>query len=138
MKFFISGKFEDKENIRKLQQAVKDLGHEITEDWTYHEYSDKGYPVEYAKSDIEGVKNCDVYVGRFVADYNYKGAFVEMGVALGLGKTVYTIGHAIDSCIFIHHPNVLCFEDDYGFVLGIRNKSLIAPFVIKQNGANLS
>ncbi len=116
MKFFISGKFEDRLNIRYLQNELKKMGHEITEDWTYHEYSDKGYPEEYAISDIEGVSKADTFVGRFVADYNYKGAFVEMGVALGQGKRCFVIGHAIDSCIFLHHPLVRRVESDKEFL----------------------
>lgn len=115
-KFFCSGKFEDRINIRKLQQSLKNLGHEIVEDWTIHEYSDKGYPIEYAEDDIYGVSQCDVYVGRFIADYNYKGAFVEMGVALALRKEVCIIGHAIDSCIFVHHSLVKRFENEEQFI----------------------
>lgn len=115
-KFFVSGKFEDRLNIRYLQDELRKMGHEIVEDWTNHEYSDKGYPVDFAISDIEGVGKADVYVGRFVADYNYKGAFVEMGVALGQGKRCVIIGHAVDSCIFIHHPLVHQVENDEKFL----------------------
>ncbi len=121
MKVFVSGKFEDREAIRRLQLVLQHFGYEIAEDWTHHEYSDKGYPVEYAQADIEGVKNCDVYVGRFVADYNYKGAFVEMGAAIALGKEVCIIGHAADSCIFIHHPCIKQFNNNSEFLSIIKD-----------------
>lgn len=114
MKFFVSGKYEDRQAIRELQQKLIALGHEIVEDWTYHEYTDKGYPDQYAEDDLEGVKKCDVYVGRFIADYNYKGALVEMGFALALYKEVCIIGHAIDSCIFSCLAKH--FENEEGFL----------------------
>ena len=116
VEFFVSGKFEDRANIRLLQQKLRDMGYEIVEDWTNHEYTDKGYPVEYAEADILGVKKCDVYVGRFIADYNYKGAFVEMGAAIALNKDVCVIGHAADSCIFVYHPRVKRFESEEEFL----------------------
>lgn len=116
MNIFVSGKFEDRKAIQYLQQELIKLGHTISEDWTYHEYTDKGYPVDYAVDDIEGIKHCDVYVGRFVADYNYKGALVELGATLSLNKKCYIIGHAIDSCIFINHPLVRTFDDDNQFL----------------------
>ena len=126
MKIFVSGKFEDRLNIRYLQDELRKMGHTITEDWTYHEYSDKGYPEEYAISDIRGVIKADIFVGRFVADYNYKGALVEMGTALGQGKLCVVIGHAIDSCIFLHHPLIRQFENDKSFL----RKSLLLGLVI--------
>jgi len=104
--FYIAGKWEEREQIREIQKALIEKGHEITCDWTYHEKDDPGYPVTYAVEDIEGVKNCDVYVGVFVSDLNYKGALVEMGAALATFKTVCIIGHAIDSCLFREHPLV--------------------------------
>ncbi len=116
MKIFVSGKFEDRLNIRILQNELRKMGHEIVEDWTYHEYSDKGYPREYAIADIQGSQQADIYIGRFVADYNYKGALVEMGVCLGLQKPCYIIGHAMDSCIFINHPLVKQFLNDMSVI----------------------
>ncbi len=120
MRIFVSGKFEDRLNIRRIQNVLRAMGFEITEDWTYHEYSDKGYPVDYAISDVRGVLKSDIYVGRFVADYNYKGAFVELGVALGKGNLCMIIGHAIDDCIFVNHPLIRQFEDDEEFLNNIK------------------
>jgi len=117
MRIFVSGKYEDRFNIRILQGRLQSMGHKIVEDWTYHEYTDKGYPVEYAEDDIKGVKKCDVYVGRFIADYNYKGSLTELGIALVLNKEVCVIGHAIDDNIFVNlckrYDNEEQFLEDY-------------------------
>ena len=112
MRFYIAGKWEEREAVKGLMLALEWMGHSITVDWTIHETSDKGYPQQYAIDDVEGVKQCDVYVGRFINKNNYKGALVEMGIALGLDKQVWIIGHAIDSCIFTQYPGVLPFEGD--------------------------
>ncbi|MFH1231753.1 MAG: hypothetical protein V1709_09685 [Planctomycetota bacterium] len=120
VKFFVSGKFEDRLNIRRIQDALRTMGYEITEDWTYHEYSDKGYPVDYAISDVKGIFRSDIYVGRFVADYNYKGSLVELGIALCNGNLCMIIGHAIDDCIFVDYPLIRQFEDDEEFLNNIK------------------
>ncbi|MEZ4200001.1 MAG: hypothetical protein R3B69_00115 [Candidatus Paceibacterota bacterium] len=36
MKFYIAGKFEDKETVLALFERVKEAGHKITYDWTTH------------------------------------------------------------------------------------------------------
>lgn len=105
-KFYVAGKCEEREKIRELMQTLISLGNEITVDWTVHERSDTGYPAAYAQEDIEGVRRADIYIGYFMNKNDYKGALVELGAALGLGKRVFIVGHAIDSCIFVGHPLV--------------------------------
>lgn len=116
MKFYVAGKWEDREAVKKLQEALIELGHTITVDWTWHEKADEGYPIQYSIDDIKGVQLADAYVGLFIEDYRYKGALVEMGAALGLHKRVYLIGHAIDTCLFAKHPLVQQFENEYEFL----------------------
>lgn len=116
MKIYAAGKWEDRGAVRKLQEALIKLGHTITVDWTWHEKADGGYPIQYSIDDIKGVQLADAFVGLFVGDYRYKGALVEMGAALGLGKKVYLIGHAIDSCLFSKHPLVQQFETELEFL----------------------
>ena len=116
MKFYIAGKFEERAEVRKLMDKVEELGHTITCDWTKHEQGGKDFLVHYAIADVEGVRGCDVYVGRFINENSYKGALSEMGMALGLDKKVVVIGHAIDSCIFTNHPNVLKLESEEAFL----------------------
>lgn len=100
MKFYIASKFEERLKVRWLMDKLEDLGHEITCDWTDHKYGGEGYPISYAKDDVDGVGSADAYAGLFIDDYYYKGALVEMGMALAGGIPIYIIGHAIDSCIF--------------------------------------
>ncbi len=115
MKIYVAGKYEDKDRVRFIHQLLIQMGHEITLDWTNHEI----YPndaiaerlLEFASDDIKGVKEADLYIGLMTIPYQYKGLYVEMGVALGKGIPVYIIGSAGDSCIFINHPLVKKFQD---------------------------
>jgi len=116
LKFYVAGKWEDREAVRKIQNNLIAKGHQITVDWTKHEISDEGYPKQYSEDDINGVRDCDIYVGRFVDKLNYKGALVEMGAALAMRKPTFIIGRAIDSCVFKHHYLVKHFEDDNDFL----------------------
>ena len=108
MKFYVAGKWQDRRSIQRLQQALTVGGHEITVDWTGH-VNPKSQSVlqEWAIRDVEGVLDCDTYIGIFTNGSN--GALVELGVALGLGKRVWIIGNAIDTCIFLSHPLVTKF-----------------------------
>ena len=116
MKFYVAGKWQERLDVQTLQHALIELGHEISLDWTYHTEADEGFPLSYSVEDIEGVRKCDVYVGRFLNNHNYKGALVEMGAALALNKIVCIIGRAIDSCLFAHHPFVMQFETQQDFL----------------------
>ena len=116
LRFYVAGKWEDREAVKKIQESLIEKGHEITVDWTKHEISDEGYPKQYSEDDIQGVRDCNIYVGRFVELLNYKGALVEMGASLAMGKPTFIIGHAIDSCVFKHHYLVKTFESDEDFL----------------------
>jgi len=116
MKFYVAGKFQDRKNVRKLMDKIQDLGHTITYDWTIDEESDDGYPIVNTLRDTWGVQICDTYVGRFIKKNRYRGALVEFGIALGLGKRICFIGHEADGCIFSNHPNVQRFDNEQEFL----------------------
>ena len=121
--FYIAGKYEEREEVRRLQDALRKLGHMITIDWTWHKVEDPGYPSQYAIEDINGASWADAYVGRFITKHDYKGALVEMGAALAGRNKVFIIGHAIDSCLFVGHPLVKQFDDEDEFleyILGMK------------------
>lgn len=102
-KVYVAGKFEDKENVRRVQQRLRDLGFEITHDWTPDDASDLQ---KSAVEDFEGVLQAD-----FLVVLNHTllyGAAVEIGIALGLGRPVYVIGPQVRDNVFWHLPQ------DYG------------------------
>ncbi len=110
MKLYIAGKWEDRSRVAEIMRICRGIGIEITCDWTDHKYSDEAYPRQYCMDDLDGIRNCDLYLGIFVADYHYRGALVEMGIALGIGIPVWLFGDKQDDCIFSHHPSVRKFK----------------------------
>ena len=120
MKFYVSGKFIDGVDIRKLMTALEDLGHTITCDWTGHNKNEKGYPVQFTLDDTEGVRECDTFVGRFIDRWRYSGALVELGMAIALDKKVYIIGSGADNCIFTNHPIIQHFQSELEFLSYVR------------------
>ena len=120
IKFYVAGKWEERESVRGIQGALRELGHIITVDWTWHEEEEPGFPSQYAVEDIIGASSCDIYVGLFERNHNYKGALVEMGAALSQGKIVCIIGNAIETCLFCHHPFVKAFKDTDSFLRWVK------------------
>ncbi len=117
MNFYVAGKWEERAEVKKLMNILKSKGHEITMDWTVHEHADDGYPEQYSVDDIEGVEKAEAFVGLFINPNSYKGALVELGVALTRCDMVYIIGHAVDSCIFINPAMVDQFDTIEDFLL---------------------
>ena len=112
MKLYVAGKYEHRFKVKAIMRFLQAYNHEITKDWTTSLITDVGYPVQNCLEDVKGVQDADVYIGVFIEDYNYRGAFVEFGIALGLNKPCVFIGHAADSCIFTAHPLVTHVEAD--------------------------
>lgn len=111
MKIYVAGKWQDRENVRLVMENVRELGHEITCDWTDHESVDKGLMEQYAISDCYGVFEADLLILVAEYPYNYRGSLVEMGIAIGQRKPVWVVGDAVDSCIFINLPTVRRFRN---------------------------
>ena len=111
MKIYVAGKWEDRERVSDIMRILRGVGFEITWDWTDHKYEDEANPQQYCADDVQGVKDANLYLGIFIADYHYRGALVEMGIALGVGIPVWLFGDKADGCIFSNHPSVRKFQE---------------------------
>lgn len=112
-RIYVAGKWQDRKTISEIMTNMLSLGHKITCDWTDHEYPTENIEaklMDYAIADIQGVIDCEVFIFYAVKFFDYRGALVEMGAALALGKPVYIIGKAINGCIFINHPLVTMLD----------------------------
>ncbi|MHA1170206.1 MAG: hypothetical protein ACTSRU_20455 [Candidatus Hodarchaeales archaeon] len=101
MKFYIAGKFEEKEEIRKRMDIIESFGHKITHDWTHEkkDYDSK----RSAKLAVKGVLDCDFLVIIAEKELQYRGTYTELGLAIGSGKIVFIIGNSLDENIFVNH-----------------------------------
>lgn len=114
MKIYVAGKWQEKEQVRQLQQGLRDRGHTITYDWTQQE--EEGAVLHCcALNDASGVIEADSLVARLVNPLPYRGALAEIGMAIGLGKRVYIIGHGCPHFIFECHPLVTKFSNTKKF-----------------------
>lgn len=107
IKVFVSGRWQERNKVRRLMNLLEELGYQISYDWTQTEDKPRCLCGSDAVADIQGVKDADVYVGVFFNEHKYQGALIEMGVALALGKPVIVAGSAIDDCIFTYAPGVI-------------------------------
>lgn len=113
MKIYIAGAWTKRycSSMREKFDHVRNLGHEITYDWTSDETIDRSIA---AQKDLEGVVNCDVLIAIIdIMDYQYRGTFTEIGCAIGLSKRVIVYcpfnrdQHGIyDENIYIDHPGI--------------------------------
>lgn len=123
LKIYVAGKWKEREKVRSIMDMFESRGHIITCDWTKHiapekidkdhDWAQNGHKT-YAEEDLEGVKNCDILVAYMPdPDVFYKGAWIEIGIALGLNKKVIIIGKDITT-VFLGLPNVIVvqFKED--------------------------
>lgn len=115
MKIYVAARFHDKEKVKEIYTLLKQNGHEISADWTWHTkfnpYSKHVQEVKsYATEDIEGIKNCDVFI-LLTSKEAGAGSSTELGAALSLTlqtdkPKIYVIGEYIDENMFFFHPAV--------------------------------
>lgn len=108
MKVFVAGRWSDRERIREIMSLVQALGHTITRDWTAIAVADDDMAGhrEIALGDLEGVRQAEIFIFVADQDFQWRGAYAELGAAIALGKPCYIIGDYADKCIYVYHPLV--------------------------------
>lgn len=122
MKVFVSGQINDTEFVRSVQEALIEVGHVITHDWTETDVflgsskSKLNNPIESglrAKKDIQGVIDADVYVLCSSNKDVGKGMYVELGAALALKQSyrpnlmIFILGDMNHLSVFYLHSSVV-------------------------------
>ena len=116
LRFYLAGSLDQGSRIKECIQIVKEMGHEISFDWTVHA-SVKPYQehsVEaghFAEQALAGAKNCDV----FVLIPNEDGGttqFTELGAAIFSEqvKYVFVVGPYNTRSMAFFHPRVTRVE----------------------------
>lgn len=100
MKIYVASKFERKDEVREVQAFLRDNGHEISSDWTQHDYSDvpkeeqPAFLRKCAMEDLFGVIEADMLI--LMPDKTAGAHFTELGIALGLCIPIIVLGHKPD------------------------------------------
>jgi hypothetical protein len=101
MKVYVATRYEDKAEAARWIQHVRDLGVEVTHDWTAVEEAgaDPVLRRSYACADMEGVRDADV-VWILAPEEGGRGCWTELGMALALHKYVVVSGPGVRKNIF--------------------------------------
>ena len=96
MKFYIAGKLENADNVRRVRDALVAAGHVITYDWTVHgnvriaddeavTLADVERIYDVAQAEIDGVLDAEVVVAMLPGG---RGTHVEIGIGIGAGRSI--------------------------------------------------
>lgn len=120
MRYYIAARIENASAHNQVRDALNARGHEITYDWTSHgAVWHRGLEEirRVAALEIKGVLDADFVVALLPGG---RGTHVEVGAALGLGRTVFI--HSTrpdehfsahpDTCAFYHHPLAVPLPSD--------------------------
>ena len=124
MKFYIATHLENTMEHNLCRDLLRQLGHEITYDWTVNPYEpvEESKLSETAELEVNGVKEADYVVVILPGGI---GTHVELGAALTLGKDVLLVAeeeelvdHRGWPFPFYHHPGVEIVGDQVFNVVG--------------------
>ena len=107
MRIYVATKFNNMARAAEVMRLLEAHGHTITHDWTTPEHHFRPR-VQCAEDDIEGVRQADAVVLLQVDAM--RGAWIETGAALALGKTVFVLGYDGEP-VFLDLPRVVHAKD---------------------------
>lgn len=119
MKFYVTGRSNNYEQVQKAFEVIKSKGHSVTFGWTtlpmvkpYDENISKA--AEFAVNGITGVTEADYYIIFSHEDGN--GVFTEFGAALASNTIngspkIYAIGKANRWAAMFHYHPVIEWSD---------------------------
>lgn len=103
---YVAGSRHERESVRAIQLGLMDMGFMIAFDWTGaegsvlpshaggHEGEDLLFWRRIAEAELAAVDRADFVVAVMSPEGRGRGMFIEIGAALGQGKSVYLVGDA--------------------------------------------
>lgn len=87
MKFYIASSFKNIDNVRNVAQQLRSRGYTQTYDWTTHTGIDSLQELAaIGAKEKEAVLSAEIFIMMLPSG---KGSHVELGLALGAGKTIF-------------------------------------------------
>lgn len=120
MKLYLAASSREADRVRRAQLAIRERGWLLTLDWLTELESNLARGVRdadlsredqrrHAQADLDAIREADV-VWLLAPQEPTKGAWTELGFALGIGKPVVVSGAA--SCIFLELAALRCDSDE--------------------------
>jgi nucleoside 2-deoxyribosyltransferase len=108
-KVYVASKFENHDVVRDAQGVLLENRFTITYDWTKHVTEGEPDKAACALASAKGVLDADALL--MIYAQNMRGAYVELGLALGKKIPVYLVKQpeVVDQ-VFSHHPLVKHFS----------------------------
>ncbi len=118
---YVAGSSAETERVTTYQHALRELGFEITHDWTVPvlkfgsqgEMLSESVRKEHAREDLEGVRSADIL--WFLVPPSHltsRGAWIEFGAALMGGKKTVLSGQTSSESIFSTLATLIYSTDD--------------------------
>lgn len=123
MKFYIAA--HDQATARRVQAMIQREGVVFTSRWvdsTFKDFYTTEEKQNIALEDTEDVLAADALISLSSVFRVPGGKFVEVGIALGAGKTVYVIGHRENMLMW--HPQIRQFDSVEDFLKQVKITSL--------------
>jgi hypothetical protein len=115
MNVYVVARFYEKDEVRRIYKLLRAKGHAIATDWTLHKnikpYTDHpGIARDYSIEDIDGVKNCDVFI-MLTSQEIGSGSSTELGAAIIMQSftskpKIYIVGPHFAQNFAYFHPAV--------------------------------
>jgi hypothetical protein len=129
MKIYVAAQYTDKDRVRRVYEALRREGHEVTYDWTNDVEPDLA-----AQLDADGVRKCDALL-LLPYKCGKGGAWFEAGLAYGLGKKIVAVCRSYhldpinkavvldldDFCVFLRLPGVVLVTDIFAAYAELRS-----------------
>lgn len=115
MRVYVASKFENQNAVKKAMHMLRQQGHFVTHDWTVENADGlegtvrDDYLAHCAQKDVDGVQTAEAIL--LLHQPNMRGAYIELGIALGRGKRVFVVDGLRDDWtripIFYRLPHVI-------------------------------
>jgi len=120
--------------VQSIYKMLQAYGHTISKDWTNHKStspkeseSDRELAEQYAKEDIQGVTEADVFI-LLTSETQGTGRYVELGAAIQSNLVsgrpqIYIINQKSKDPMFFYHPCVILKSSIEEVIEEIKKKS---------------
>jgi hypothetical protein len=116
MKAYVSAKYENQDEVRRVYKLLAEKGYEMVYDWTTHDpikpYKDHPEKAgRYAKEESDAIFDCDLFI-HLTVEKEGTAMFVELGIAIALSlqkgtPKIYIVGDYNSRSTFYYHPSVV-------------------------------
>jgi nucleoside 2-deoxyribosyltransferase len=118
MKVYLASSFDLIRKVEAIAKTLKEKGHTVTVEWWHKDY--KKLPLAdidwyedarvkaISKRNFQGIREADIFVlvAPTTTSKKFNGANIELGYALALEKTCYSVGHLQRSAMYL--PVIKC------------------------------